>query len=62
MHERALGPIEIGGVAVKNRATRATRAAHATMMSRPGKVIDDLIAAEVAERRRPLPLKGNVVR
>ena len=59
MHERALGPIEIGGVAVKNRVTRA---AHATMMSRPGKVIDDLIAAEVAERRRPLPLKGNVVR
>ena len=41
MYERALSPIEICGVEVKNRVARA---AHATMMSRAGKITDELIA------------------
>jgi len=38
MYERALSPIAIGGVEVKNRIVRA---AHATMMSRGGKITAD---------------------
>jgi 2,4-dienoyl-CoA reductase-like NADH-dependent reductase (Old Yellow Enzyme family) len=45
MYERALSPIRIGAVEVKNRIART---AHATMMARGGAVTDDLIAYHLA--------------
>src|SRR3546814_6803740 len=40
MYERALSPIAIGGVEVKNRIART---AHATMMARGGRITPELI-------------------
>ena len=48
MYERALSPIVIGGVEVKNRVART---AHATMMSRSGKISDAMIAYHGARAR-----------
>jgi len=45
MYERALSPIAMGGVEVKNRIART---AHATMMSRDGKITEALIAYHLA--------------
>src|SRR5271167_2616781 len=41
MYDRALSPIAIGGVEIKNRVARA---AHATMMAAGGGITDALIA------------------
>jgi len=45
MIERALSPIRMGGVEIKNRIART---AHATMMARGGSISDDLIAYHLA--------------
>jgi 2,4-dienoyl-CoA reductase-like NADH-dependent reductase (Old Yellow Enzyme family) len=45
MYERALSPLRIGGIEVRNRIVRA---AHATMMARGGRITDELIAYHVA--------------
>jgi 2,4-dienoyl-CoA reductase-like NADH-dependent reductase (Old Yellow Enzyme family) len=45
MYERALSPIRIGPVEVKNRIART---AHATMMARAGTITDELIAYHLA--------------
>ncbi len=45
MYERALSPIRIGKIEVKNRIART---AHATMMARGGRITDDLIAYHLA--------------
>ena len=45
MYERALSPIMIGGLEVKNRIVRT---AHATMMARDGRITDALIAYHLA--------------
>ena len=45
MYERALSPIRIGGVEIKNRIART---AHATMMARAGGITDELIAYHLA--------------
>lgn len=45
MYERALSPINMGGLEIKNRIARA---AHATMMARGGAITDDLIAYHLA--------------
>ena len=45
MYERALSPIRIGGLTIKNRIARA---AHATMMARGGQITDELIAYHLA--------------
>jgi 2,4-dienoyl-CoA reductase-like NADH-dependent reductase (Old Yellow Enzyme family) len=45
MYERALSPIKLGGVEVKNRIVRA---AHATMMARGGQIGEALIAYHLA--------------
>jgi 2,4-dienoyl-CoA reductase-like NADH-dependent reductase (Old Yellow Enzyme family) len=45
MYERALSPLLIGGVEIRNRVART---AHATMMSRAGKITDALIAYHLA--------------
>jgi len=45
MYERALSPLRIGGVEIKNRVART---AHATMMSRAGRITDELIAYHLA--------------
>jgi 2,4-dienoyl-CoA reductase-like NADH-dependent reductase (Old Yellow Enzyme family) len=45
MYERALSPIRIGPVEVKNRIART---AHATMMARGGTITDELIAYHLA--------------
>jgi 2,4-dienoyl-CoA reductase-like NADH-dependent reductase (Old Yellow Enzyme family) len=45
MYERALSPLSIGGVEIKNRVART---AHATMMSRAGRITDELIAYHLA--------------
>ncbi len=48
MYERALSPVMIGGVEVKNRIART---AHATMMARGGRITDELIAYHAARAR-----------
>lgn len=45
MYERALSPLRIGGIEVRNRIVRA---AHATMMARGGRITDELIAYHAA--------------
>ena len=45
MYERALSPIRIGKLTVKNRIARA---AHATMMAKGGQITDELIAYHLA--------------
>jgi 2,4-dienoyl-CoA reductase-like NADH-dependent reductase (Old Yellow Enzyme family) len=45
MYERALSPITMGGLEIRNRIART---AHATMMARGGKITDDLIAYHLA--------------
>lgn len=45
MYERALSPIKIGGLEIKNRIVRT---AHATMMARAGKITDEFIAYHLA--------------
>lgn len=45
MYDRALSPLRVGGVELKNRVART---AHATMMSRAGKITDELIAYHLA--------------
>ena len=45
MYERALSPIKMGGLEIKNRIARA---AHATMMTRGGAITEDLIAYHLA--------------
>lgn len=45
MYARALSPIRIGKVEIKNRIART---AHATMMARGGRITDDLIAYHLA--------------
>ncbi|MGH6614565.1 FAD-dependent oxidoreductase [Sphingomonas sp.] len=45
MYERALSPIKMGGVEIKNRIART---AHATMMARGGQITDALIAYHLA--------------
>ena len=45
MYERALSPIRMGSVEIKNRIART---AHATMMARGGGITDDLIAYQLA--------------
>jgi 2,4-dienoyl-CoA reductase-like NADH-dependent reductase (Old Yellow Enzyme family) len=45
MYERALSPIQIGGLTVKNRIARA---AHATMLAKGGQITDELIAYHLA--------------
>ncbi|MFA6114670.1 MAG: FAD-dependent oxidoreductase [Sphingomonas sp.] len=45
MYERALSPINMGGIEVKNRIART---AHATMMARGGRITDELIAYHAA--------------
>ncbi|MHA3795017.1 oxidoreductase [Sphingomonas sp. YL-JM2C] len=45
MYERALSPIRIGGLEIRNRIART---AHATMMARDGKITDELIAYHLA--------------
>jgi 2,4-dienoyl-CoA reductase-like NADH-dependent reductase (Old Yellow Enzyme family) len=45
MYERALSPIRIGGLTIKNRIARA---AHATMMAKGGQITDELIAYHLA--------------
>jgi 2,4-dienoyl-CoA reductase-like NADH-dependent reductase (Old Yellow Enzyme family) len=45
MYERALSPIRIGGLEIKNRVART---AHATMMCRAGKITGELIAYHLA--------------
>jgi 2,4-dienoyl-CoA reductase-like NADH-dependent reductase (Old Yellow Enzyme family) len=45
MYERALSPIKIGGLEIKNRIART---AHATMMARAGKITDEFIAYHLA--------------
>src|SRR3954470_11187116 len=45
MYERALSPLSIGGVEIRNRVART---AHATMMSRAGRITDELIAYHLA--------------
>lgn len=45
MYQRALSPIQIGGVNVRNRVART---AHATMMARGGTITDELIAYHLA--------------
>ncbi|MDB5712399.1 MAG: NADH:flavin oxidoreductase/NADH oxidase [Sphingomonas bacterium] len=48
MYERALSPIMMGGVEVRNRIART---AHATMMSRGGRITEELIAYHAARAR-----------
>jgi len=45
MYERALSPLPIGGVEIRNRIART---AHATMMARAGRITDELIAYHLA--------------
>lgn len=45
MYERALSPIKIGGLEIKNRIVRT---AHATMMARAGKITDEFVAYHLA--------------
>jgi 2,4-dienoyl-CoA reductase-like NADH-dependent reductase (Old Yellow Enzyme family) len=45
MYERALSPLRIGGVEIRNRVART---AHATMMARAGTITDELIAYHLA--------------
>lgn len=45
MYERALSPLQIGGVQIGNRVART---AHATMMAHAGKITDALIAYHLA--------------